>query len=162
MDNLPVNGERFMRLALDEARRNLGPEMAGGPFGACIVKSETVLSVARNTVFKGDATCHAEINAIREASARLGTRDLSGTVIFSTTEPCPMCFGAIHWARIGMLFFGTGIADVASRGFNEMTLGNAQMARLGKSPVRLFSGFLREECLSLLEAWDLSPGRTAY
>ena len=151
----------FMRRAIAEARRNL-LEPAGGPFGACLVRDGRVLAVARNTVLAADATCHAEINAIRSASALLGGYDLAGAVIYSTTEPCPMCFSAIHWARIGEIRFGTAIADVAALGFNEMPLSNELLARLGKSPVRLRPGFLREECLALLRDWDRLPGKTAY
>ena len=93
-------GDDFMRKAIAEARKNLlRPQ--GGPFGACIVKDGRVLAAARNTVLKDDATSHAEVNAIRLASRKLGTFDLTGCEIYSTTEPCPMCFGAIHWARIG-------------------------------------------------------------
>lgn len=153
---------RFMRLAIDQARRNLGPEGAGGPFGACLVRGEEVLAAARNTVLEGDPTCHAEINAIRAAAARLGTHDLSGTVIYSTTEPCPMCFSAIHWARIDLVFFGTAIDDVAARGFNEMTISNRLLARLSGSRVGIRPAFLRVECLSLLEDWDRLPGKAVY
>ena len=92
--------KKFMRLAIQEARKNL-KLTEGGPFGACIVKNGSVLAVARNTVLKNDATCHAEMNAIRIASGKTETFDLSGSVIYSTSEPCLMCFGALHWARIG-------------------------------------------------------------
>ncbi|MDD8016577.1 MAG: nucleoside deaminase, partial [Acidobacteriota bacterium] len=88
-----------MRLALREARKNLRT-LAGGPFGACIVKDGRVVATARNTVLKNDSTAHAEVNAIRKACRKLDTFDLSGCEIYSTAEPCPMCFSAIHWARI--------------------------------------------------------------
>ena len=92
----------FMCLALREAQKNLS-DMRGGPFGACIVKGNKVIAISRNTVLKQDATCHAETNAIRKASKKLRTYDLSGCWIYSTTEPCPMCFSAIHWSKINVL-----------------------------------------------------------
>jgi guanine deaminase len=96
------------RRAIREARKNLvRPD--GGPFGACIVKDGRIVAAARNTVLRNDATCHAEVNAIRKASKKLGTFDLTGCEIYSTTEPCPMCFGAIHWARIGTVHYSAGI-----------------------------------------------------
>lgn len=151
----------FMRLAVREAAKNL-KTFEGGPFGACIVREGKVLSVARNTVLAHDATCHAEVNAIRRASRRLGTFDLSGSVIFSTTEPCPMCFGAIHWARIGLVVYGTSIADAKKAGFNELPVSNATLKRLGKSRIRLSGGFLRAECLELFNRWAASPKKRRY
>ena len=155
------SGARFMRRAISEARKNLArPD--GGPFGACIVKNGKVLTAARNTVLSGDASCHAEVNAIRKASKKLGTFDLSGCEIYSTTEPCPMCFGAIHWARIGAVHYGTGIRDAAKAGFHELRISNAKMKALGRSRIRLGPGFLRKECLDLLKAWAALPGKKEY
>ena len=105
----------YMEMAIREARKNLRT-LGGGPFGACVVRDGAVLAVARNTVLRNDATAHAEINAIRKACRRLGTHDLSGSVIYSTTEPCPMCFSAVHWARIGTIVYGTNIADAPEDG----------------------------------------------
>jgi len=151
----------FMRLAVREASKNL-KAAKGGPFGACIVREGRLLAVARNTVLSRDATCHAEVNAIRKASRRLGTFDLSGCVIFSTTEPCPMCFGAVHWARIGLVVYGTSIADAKRAGFNELPISNGTLKRLGKSRIRLAGGFLRDECLDLFKKWKAFPGKKPY
>lgn len=157
----PAPDRRFMGRALREARKNLvRPD--GGPFGACIVKDGRVVAAARNTVLRDDATCHAEVNAIREASKKLGTFDLSGCEIYSTTEPCPMCFGAIHWARIGTVYFGTGIRDAAAAGFHELRISNARLKELGRSRIRLVPGFLREEGLELFRAWAALPRKQNY
>jgi guanine deaminase len=152
---------QFMRQAIREARRNF-KTLDGGPFGACIVKDGLALAVARNTVLRRDATCHAEVNAIRKASRRLGTFDLSGCVIYSTTEPCPMCFSAIHWARIGTIVFGTDIADAARAGFNELRIPNRELKTLGCSRVRIVEGFLCDETLALFEEWARLPGHRTY
>src|SRR4030066_178933 len=93
---------------------------------------------ARNPAEDLDPTCHGEMNAIRLAASKLQSYDLSGCEIYSTTEPCPMCFAAIHWARIGRLIYGTAIIDVSRLGFNELTLGSRQMQALGRSPVAIY------------------------
>jgi tRNA(Arg) A34 adenosine deaminase TadA len=153
--------EAGMRRAIAAARRNL-IRADGGPFGACIVRGSRVVAVARNTVLaRRDPTCHAEVNAIRLAARRLGAYDLSGCRIFSTTEPCPMCFAAIHWAGIDEVVYGTRIADVARLGFRELSISNRTMRRLGGSAVRIVGGELREECRRLLRDWEArQPGRT--
>jgi len=143
-----------MLAAITAARRNLR-RAAGGPFGACIVREDQVIAVACNTVLaRRDPTCHAELNAIRLASRRLGTHELSDCRIYSTTEPCPMCFAAIHWAGIDTVVYGTRIADVARLGFRELTISNRTMQRLGGSTIRIVPGVLRDECLELLREWE--------
>lgn len=151
-----------MRRALKETLEHLAA-IDGGPFGACLVKGAEVLAVAHNTVLRdNDPTCHAEINAIRLAAHRLRSYDLSGCALYSTTEPCPMCFAAIHWAKIDYLVYGTAIADVAALGFNELTIGNAEMKAAGNSPVVIYPHFLEEECRELLQRWLAIPGRRLY
>ena len=152
----------FMRRAIEEALEHL-PAMAGGPFGVCLVRGDEVLAVAHNTVLKDhDPTCHGETNAIRLAARKLKSYDLSGCEIYSTAEPCPMCFAAIHWARIGRLIYGTAIGEVARLGFNELTLSSAQMQALGRSPVVIYPGFLADACRQLLAEWARMPGRQVY
>lgn len=153
---------KFMKLAIAQARKNLR-KLDGGPFGACIVKNGRILAVARNTVLKnGDATCHAEMAAIRIASRRLKNFDLSGCAVYSTTEPCPMCFSALHWSRVDTIIFGTSIADVKKRGFNELIISNRTMKRGGKSNVKLVPGFLYTECSQLLKDWDRLEVKPVY
>ncbi|MCL5985762.1 MAG: nucleoside deaminase [Actinobacteria bacterium] len=153
--------EEYMRLAIEQARKNI-KNLDGGPFGACIVKGSEVMSAARNTVLIKDATSHAEINVIRAASRKMKSFDLSGCVIYSTTEPCPMCFSAIHWARIDVIVYGTTIADVKKLGFNELTISNEKMRDLGKSNIKIVPGFLLKECASLLEEWDSLENKVFY
>ncbi len=153
--------ERFMRLAVREARKNI-KAMDGGPFGACVVKGARVIAVARNTVLKRDATCHAEVNAIRTASREIKSFDLSGCVIYSTSEPCLMCFGAIHWARIGSIIYGTGIKDAARIGFNELNIPDKKIRAIGKTGIEIIPGFLIEECRALLKDWNSSEKKKLY
>ncbi len=150
-----------MRLAIKEAKKNI-KLMDGGPFGACIVKENKVLSVCRNTVLSSDATAHAEINAIRSASKAIGSFDLSGAVIYSTTEPCPMCFSAIHWAKIGQIVYGTGISDAKKIGFNELPISLATMKKSGKSQIKVYQKFLYDECKQLFIEWSKQDKKQLY
>ncbi|HEO64204.1 MAG TPA: nucleoside deaminase, partial [Candidatus Omnitrophica bacterium] len=98
----------FMRLAVSKAEH--GIKAGQTPFGACIVKNGKVIVCQHNAVWQNtDITAHAEIAAIREACRKLNSIDLSGCTIYSTTEPCPMCFTAIHWAKISRIVYGTSI-----------------------------------------------------
>ena len=117
-----------MKAAIQAAEKGMR-KGEGGPFGACIVKGNKILAAAHNEVLKKDATCHAEINAIRAASRKIKNFDLSGCEIYTTTEPCPMCFAAIHWARIKRVVYGTRIGDVAKRGFNELSISSGAMKK---------------------------------
>jgi len=151
----------YMRLAILEARKNL-IDKRGGPFGACIVRGDEILSVGRNTVLEEDATCHAEINAIRIASRKIRSYILSGCYIYSTTEPCPMCFSAIHWARIGAIIYGTSIDDVKILGFNELAIPDRKLKEIGKSGILIADSFLIDECRSMLDDWNKLPDKKIY
>ena len=109
---------KFMQRAIALAEN--GIEEGGGPFGAVIVKNGKVIAGASNRVtIEHDPTAHAEVVAIRKASAYLGSHDLSGCTLYATCEPCPMCMGAIYWARIGDVFFASGRKDAAAAGFDD-------------------------------------------
>jgi guanine deaminase len=156
-----MDEERFMRLAIRVARA--GIKKGQTPFGAVIVKAGKVISSAHNTVWKNtDSTAHAEINALRAACRKLRTIDLSGCVIYSTTEPCPMCFSACHWARIGKIVFGASIEDAREAGFNELSIASTRLKKLGRSAVRVQPDFLRAECAGLFALWKKQRNRRAY
>ena len=151
-----------MQIAIQEARRGCA-RGEGGPFGACIVRRSRLLARSHNQVLKTqDPTRHAEVCAIGLASKRLGSCHLTDCEIYSTTEPCPMCFAAIHWARIPRIYYGTSIGDVQRLGFNELAVSNRTLKRLGRSPIRLFPGFCRRDCLKLLKSWSKLPHRRTY
>lgn len=156
-----MNDEDFMKIAIGKARE--GIQNGQAPFGACIVKNSVVISATSNTVWKdGDITAHAEINAIREACKRLNTIDLSGCIIYSTTEPCPMCFTACNWARISKIVYGTCIKDAKRFGFNEIHISNKQMKLSGKCDIDIKSDFLRETCMELFNLWSLRNDKRIY
>ena len=109
-----------MKLAIERARKTMN-ENLGGPFGSAIVdKDGNVIAVSSNRVLADkDPTAHAEIMAIREASRKLGTHDLSGCRIYATGHPCPMCLGAIIWANIKECYFGATPKDAEEVGFRD-------------------------------------------
>ncbi len=131
-----------------------GIEEGQSPFGACVVKDGRVLACAHNAVWqKGDPSAHAEVNAIRQACQNLGTIDLSGCVLYATCEPCPMCYSACHWARISRVVFGAGIEDAVKAGFNEMQVGVEQLKEMSGDRIELVSGFMKQECRRVFQAW---------
>lgn len=157
-----VDRSSFMKLAVREAYRGIA-RGHGGPFGAVIVRKGEVIARGHNEVLKmNDPTRHAEICAIVRAARSLGTPHFRGSEIYSTTEPCVMCFAAIHWARIARVFFGTSVRDVQKLGFNELPVSNQRLKGLSGSPVRLEAGFLRDECRALLDHWAALPGARTY
>ncbi len=110
-----------MDLAIEEAEKNAeNGFIAGGPFGAVIVKGENIVASTHNTVLEShDCTAHAEINAIREASKKFGTQDLSGCKMFVNAEPCPMCLAAIMWANIEEVYYANTCSDAEEIGFRD-------------------------------------------
>jgi len=153
--------ESFMRRAIAKARE--GVRKGQTPFGACIAKDGRVVCLAHNTVWEDvDSTAHAEVNAIRKACKKLKTIDLSGCVIYSTCEPCPMCFSAIHWAKIDKIFYGARVADARKAGFCEMPISNNTMKKLGKSPVKVAGSVLPKENKALFAQWSARKDRRVY
>lgn len=144
--------ERFMRLAIEQAAE---AQRAGGvPFGACIVKDGQIVARVHNAVAHScDLTAHAEIRAIREACQKLETIDLSGCEIFSTCEPCPMCFAACHEARISRIVHGAWLGDAERCGLGTLSISAEKLRQLGHASVTLTPGVLRNEAVALLEAW---------
>ncbi len=108
-----------MKIAYNEATEGM-LKNDGGPFGAVIIKDDKIISQAHNEVLKSnDPTAHAEINAIRKASKKLATFDLSGSTLYTTCKPCPMCLGAIFWARISTVYYGATEDDAQRAGFDD-------------------------------------------
>ena len=133
---------RYMEIALDEARKGLDKKH-GGPFGCVIVRNDRVIAKDHNTVLsKHDATCHAEINALRIASKKLKRFDLSDCELYVTGKPCPMCRAAINWAKIKTVYYGCTYEDARAIGFNEEA-GNNE----GYNEIEID----RDECLKLFK-----------
>lgn len=156
-----MNDEQLMQQAIDVAREGLAAGQT--PFGAVIARDGEVVATAHNCVWgECDPTAHAEVRVIRRACKALGTIDLSGCEIYSTCEPCPMCFTAIHWARLDKVIYGAAIDDAERAGFNELRVSNEQMKTLGGSSVEIVAGFLRRQCVELFNAWCARDDRREY
>jgi guanine deaminase len=150
-----------MRLAIRKAQEGIGRGQS--PFGSAIVRAGEVVAVTHNTVWlTTDPTAHAEVNCIRSSAAALKTIFLHGCTLYSTTEPCPMCLSAIHWAKIERVVFGATIADAKMAGFSELSLAAATLAKMGGSPLVVESGLLRQECAELFNQWLSSGLAKAY
>lgn len=134
----------------------------GGPFGAVIVKDGLIVGEGWNRVVSGkDPTAHGEMTAIRDASQRLGTFDLSGCAIYTTGEPCPMCLGAIYWARIDRIFYGISTDDAASIGFDDRRFF-AQMARPSGERLIPATQLCRDQAFALAQDYAANPDRIRY
>jgi len=153
--------KKFMLLAMQKAEG--GIKNGQTPFGACIAKGSKVIACAHNGVWKNtDITAHAEIRAIRAACKKLKTIDLSGCVLYSTCEPCPMCFSACHWAGIPKVVYGCRISDAKGFGFNELEITADKMKKTGKSRIKLVGDCMRKENLELFKAWAKRRDSQAY
>ncbi|NPA29095.1 MAG: nucleoside deaminase [Epsilonproteobacteria bacterium] len=152
--------ERFMQAALDEARKGIA-KGAGGPFGAVVVYENRIVGSAHNEVVGScDPTAHAEILAIRRAAKALGRFDLSGCVLYATGEPCPMCFSAIHWARIERVVYCNAKSVAAEAGFDDVWLTEILAGRR-QSPV-LFEYRPDGACVRAVRAWEASEKKVLY
>ena len=151
----------FIRRAIDLATENvrLG---RGGPFGAVIVHDGVVIAEGANLVtHHHDPTAHAEIVAIREACRIRQAFELRGCTLYSSCEPCPMCLGAIYWARLDRLVFASTRDDAAEAGFDDSFI--YQQIPLAPDARSLpVTNLLREEGARAFQAWKQSPGRVAY
>lgn len=153
--------EAFMRHAIALARRGM-IEGHGGPFGAVVVREGVIIGEGWNRVLStNDPTAHGEICAIRDACSRIGSHILANCEIFTTGQPCPMCLGAIHWARISRIYYGFSIADAATIGFDDTEF----FKQISLPPEqRLISSMemLRRESLELVNEFARLPHRITY
>lgn len=143
----------WMKLAIEEARVGIKAGH-GGPFGAVVVCDGKVVGKGHNeVVHRKDPTAHAEVLAIREAAETLSTFDLSGCTLFTTCAPCPMCLGAIQWARIGRVYYGCTAADAEEIGFDDARFQDEKPEML---PLE------REACLEVFDQYAAMPDRKRY
>ena len=144
----------FMNQAVKEAFSGV-EHNHGEPFGAVIVKDGKIISKAHNQVIKNnDPTAHAEMSAIKKASKKLGTFDLSGCEIYTTCMPCPMCLGAIKWANIKTVYYGASSRDADNIGFRDEEFYEKETLEL--------KNIDRDECLKPFKAWSEKEDKTLY
>jgi guanine deaminase len=151
----------FMRRAIALALENVRSGN-GGPFGALIVKDRHILAEGTNRVTSAnDPTAHAEVVAIREACRLLGNFQLSGCDLYTTCEPCPMCLGAIYWARPARVFYAGTAADAAAAGFDDAFIYDELKHPPAARRVPM-TQLLREESLPIFSAWKQQENKTPY
>jgi guanine deaminase len=152
--------DQFMRRAIALALENI--RAGGGPFGAVIARDAHIIAEGANRVTAtNDPTAHAEVVAIREACRALKNFQLEGCELYTTCEPCPMCLGAIYWARPSRVFYAAAAGDAAAAGFDDAfiyeELKKAQAAR--RIPM---AQLLRDESLQVFSAWKSQFNKTPY
>jgi len=155
-----MTNKELMRRAIELSKQSV--RNGGGPFGAVIARNGEIVAEGSNCVtIDCDPTAHAEVSTIRKACKALGTYNLSGCEIYTSCEPCPMCFGAIYWAHLDKIYMGNDRKDAAKIGFDddfiyqEIALGAEQR----KKPSEVL---LREEALEAFRMWDEKEDKTEY
>jgi guanine deaminase len=148
---------RAIALALDNVRTG-----RGGPFGAVVIREGKIIAEGANSVtLANDPTAHAEVIAIREACRTLNAFELKGCEIYTSCEPCPMCLGAIYWARPDRVYFGSTAADAADAGFDDSFIYRELTQPLDHRKIVMLP-LMRDEALAAFLAWSASPNKTPY
>ena len=150
----------FLRRAIVLAHENI--RAGGGPFAAVVVKDRVVVAEGVNQVTAtNDPTAHAEVVAIRAACRSLATFQLTGCDLYTTCEPCPMCLGAIYWARLARVFYAGLACDAATAGFDDAFIYDE--IKLSHASRRIpMSGLLREEGIAIFDAWRAKTDKKPY
>ncbi len=151
----------FMARAIELSIENVRSGR-GGPFAAVVVKDGKIIAEGTNCVTStNDPTAHAEIVAIREAAKKLGHFELSGCEIYTTCEPCPMCLGAIYWARPAKLYFANTAEDAARIGFDDSLIFQEFKLPHAKKGIPI-TQIMREEALAAFRAWEEKEDKIRY
>lgn len=152
--------QELMRRAIELSV--LSVDHGGGPFGAVIARDgEIVAEGSNNVTIDIDPTAHAEVSVIRRACKELGTFDLSGCEIYTSCEPCPMCLGAIYWARLDRIYYACDRKDAAAIGFDDDFIYEEIALPLGERRKRI-EPLLRDEGLEAFRKWDEKADKTTY
>jgi len=134
----------------------------GGPFGCIIVKDDTIVGRGNNKVTSSnDPTAHAEVVAIRDACKNLGTFQLEGCEIYTSCEPCPMCLGAIYWARLKVVYFANSRQDAADIGFDDSMIYEELGIDLDKRKIPIIN-LGREDALKIFVEWQNKEDKISY
>ncbi len=152
--------DEFMREAIRLADENV--DKGGGPFGAVIVRKGEIVGTGVNRVTaNNDPTAHAEVTAIRNAAAALGTFDLSDCEVYTSCEPCPMCLGAIYWAHLKTIYYGNTQADAADIDFDDSFIYKQLALPMEKRSIRQIQ-LLHAESLPTFKKWKEKTDKTQY
>ncbi len=153
--------EKYMQLAIELAQENVKTGK-GGPFGAVIVKNGEIIATGANSVTSlNDPTAHAEVTAIRNACNKLNSFQLDDCEIYSSCEPCPMCLGAIYWARPKALYFAADKNDAAKAGFDDSFIYDEIELDYSKRSIKTLQLNINTK-LKPFEDWDISELKLSY
>ena len=153
--------EKFMEAAIALAKKGMD-DNSGGPFGAVVVKDNKIIAQGYNQVTSAnDPTAHAEVVAIREACKALNTFQLEGCTIYTSCEPCPMCLGAIYWARPDKVVFGATKQDAAGAKFDDQFIYDELEKELDRRHIQ-FENMMRKEAREVFEAWNKKEDKKEY
>jgi guanine deaminase len=148
---------RAIQLSVDNVLSGLG-----GPFGAVIVQKGSIVAEGANRVTAtNDPTAHAEVIAIRQACSRLGTFELRDCELYTSCEPCPMCLGAIYWARLDRIYYGSVAADAAQAGFDDSFIYREIEQPFSARKIPMVQ-MMREQALAGFRAWVEKPNKIPY
>ena len=152
--------KKYLQRAVDLAVESV--KAGGGPFGAVIVKDGSIVAEAYNSVtLDNDPTAHAEVNCIRKACKALGTFDLSGCVLYASSEPCPMCLASVYWAHLSELYYANDKKVAADAGFDDDFI--YREFALDASERKLYSRTFGIECADKpFRIWNEKDDRTEY
>lgn len=153
--------QEFMKMAIEFAEYNITNGL-GGPFGAVIVKDGVLIAGSANKVIpENDPTAHAEMAAIRLACKKLNTYNLSGCEIYTSCEPCPMCLGAIYWARIDKIYYANTKVDAAEIGFDDYFIYEEMNCDMPNRKIPC-EQLLRDEAQKAFKNWHTSAVKKIY
>ena len=153
--------EEFMQRAIDLSIEG-SSKGKGGPFGAVVVKNGKIVGESYNQVTStNDPTAHAEVMAIRDACKNLETFDLSGCELYTSCEPCPMCLGAIYWAKFDKIYYGNSRKDAAKAGFNDDFIYNEIPLPLSERKIKM-EEIGQKEAQKAFKLWEEKMDRVAY
>ncbi len=153
--------EKFMLRAIELARKGM-ENGAGGPFGCVVVKNGEIVGEGSNLVTStNDPTAHAEVTAIRNACQNLNSFQLEGCEIYTSCEPCPMCLGAIYWARPARMFYAATHEDAAKVGFDDQFIYEEIEKPINNRKIESIN-FLREESVKVFENWANKLDKIEY
>jgi tRNA(Arg) A34 adenosine deaminase TadA len=155
------NIEFFMQEAIDLAKKNM-ESGNGGPFGAIVVKDGKIIGKGSNKVTSdNDPTAHAEITAIRNACKNLNSFQLDGCEIYTSCEPCPMCLGAIYWARPGKVYYAATKDDAADAGFDDEFIYKELATSIDQRQIPM-KQLLRDKAQLVFEGWKKKEDKIEY
>jgi len=153
--------DRFMQRAIELSMENVRSN-AGGPFAAVVVRAGSIVSEGTNQVTSTlDPTAHAEIVSIRAAARALGSFQLSGCELYTTCEPCPMCMGAIYWARLDKIYYASTRDDAAQIGFDDSFIYDQLALPPASRKIEMIQS-LRDQALEAFREWDKSLTKIRY